>query len=1314
MRNVMLLNRCSIRVGAVAFVLLFAMGSLVSGAAADSPSLDVPELKGASWVWASTKALGMDGKPVCYFRKTFELIAAPKAAVIVITADNGYDLFVNGQAVGSDTGPEDGYWRSFETYDITDKLVAGRNAIGVRGLNMGGPAGLLAAARIQKADGTIVEFRTDASWAVELLGESGWSGSGHDDALWKPAAVLGSIGGGVWGDIQYPGPISPARIGHDGRGSIVAPTADFEWPEGIVFVRGFVPLGSALLNIFRVSGTAAYTENDVPSPAAVGHVLHTLVPARPGGQLRTLCDAGQGVIADPSVAFDGETIYFTMAPEGDSFFHIYRIQSDGTGLRALTDGPFHDYSPVELPDGRIVFSSTRVGSRDEYHGNVASSLYVCDADGQNIQPLTYHIVADRDPQVTADGSVAFIRSDNFLERAKVETQIHQVRSDGTGGVILLGADRGTVEYERSRAAEHNSSWLRNYGFGCPTPLPDGRIAAISTYGLVVSGAFGNGTSQFERLPSAFTPFDISPLPDGRLLCTEPRRGSIGVLDTQSGDVVSVHSSDGFDLHSPVFLGPRAKPPVMASHVSPKEERRYGKTGYLFCQNVFNTKQSDADLSRIKAIRVYEGKPFTLRSVDNHLVHIGVEGVELGTVPLAPDGSFHARVPADRALALQAIDAEGRAVLNELTWMYVRPGERRTCAGCHNPRSASPSATGNALAARSDAIALTGQGEPHRYRANNAANGGIVNLQLDRFREAGNINQYTQGPLAREVADKPLVAGRSSAVETLLLQLTDKSTPQRISAARRLGVYRDRNAVEGLLAALDDSSPEVRIAAALSLSACGNRNAVKGLLESLNDEHPLVAQAANVALEHLSGGSVEFDPYAAPESDAAGAWRDWFQRYDWTQIETQLIARLAGEDDVDVQSAVDSLGHVGGDAARRALRDYVDKNRDRPLRNLIAALRALGYLQDRDAVPLLKELINTYAHVDPTVELPAAGIKQELGWLQRPVYLAATAAEALGWIATPEAEAVLIEAYPKLFEFWRYTWWTGDHDWLRSCHSSVIHYRILEAFDAMASRNIETLVPGIVRSVPIDPDRAMLLECDGYETLAGRVVQRTGRASSVIETSLAVLGDPMAVADPSLMEAVSVSPPATQVKPLSPEARAAQSIAVVMLDDRYAPRVRVALERYRAEPPSRKRSWVCFFLLRALGKVHDRGSVDLLVAMLEQDPTEGSYGFHQPPNALVYKAIAPFPRAAAAYGLGEIGDPRAVPALLKTLADLQNAVSTRQMAAHSLGKLCGPENLAELQVLADDYPEIATRRTMQEACAKIGARISKDKLSALDR
>jgi hypothetical protein len=58
---------------------------------------------------------------------------------------------------------------------------------------------------------------------------------------------------------------------------------------------------------------------------------------------------------------------------------------------------------------------------------------------------------------------------------------------------------------------------------------------------------------------------------------------------------------------------------------------------------------------------------------------------LGYAPIEPDGSFKLTVPADTPIALAVIDAQGRAFQTHTNWIQVRPGERRSCDGCHSPR-----------------------------------------------------------------------------------------------------------------------------------------------------------------------------------------------------------------------------------------------------------------------------------------------------------------------------------------------------------------------------------------------------------------------------------------------------------------------------------------------------------------------------------------------------------------------------------------------------------------------------------------------------
>ena len=69
----------------------------------------------------------------------------------------------------------------------------------------------------------------------------------------------------------------------------------------------------------------------------------------------------------------------------------------------------------------------------------------------------------------------------------------------------------------------------------------------------------------------------------------------------------------------------------------------------------------------------------------------------------------------------------------------------------------------------------------------------------------------------------------------------------------------------------------------------------------------------------------------------------------------------------------------------------------------------------------------------------------------------------------------------------------------------------------------------------------------------------------------------------------------------------------------------------------------------------------------------------------------------AFALGQIGDPRATPSLMKCVANFDNALDVRHSGARALTRLCGPADLPALEKLAAGYPEVATRRLLLEAC-----------------
>jgi len=1235
-----------------------------------------------------------------------------------------------------------------------------------------------------------------------------------------------------------------------------APAPDFRWPEAVAFLSKDCSLKSNGLSIFRIGNTRAYSEFDLPMPSKIGRQLQSIKPARSGVAPRLLLDAGEGCLGAPSTSLDGKSILVSMAAEGDAFYHLYRIPVDGGTPVQITDGPFHDLDPAELTDGRIVFSSTRIGTFEEYHSSPSRALFVMNADGSGIHPITFTSIFDNEPRVMADGTIVFIRTDNFLERAKVETRLHAVRPDGTGGRSIASADVGARYGNR----------LRKFGFGSPAPLPDGRLAFLSSHGNLLIRPSAR-KEQAHRLPSNLQ--DLAPLPGNRLLCTtvsaaaagnpavefvvelsrdsaeiervvlenygqadekssynyyardfsvwasstthddsaftqlvagtlkpvtgpqtfkvEPARATyiklqitsgyrtdyyelgelevydskgrnaaaaasggkvlrctsaysrkgvwapehiidgikngkdgswcsedfskkkkapggyntIAVIDPDRGNrMTTLFRSDTGPIHSPVYVGQSSHSGVTPVDTS-KNRRTDASTGYFLCQSVRTTRKSVADWKRIRSVRVLAGKASTLRSTNFEAVHAGLEAVELGTVPLSPDGSFHVEVPADMPVAFQLLDAEGRPQLNEMSWIFVRPDETKSCVGCHEPRGAAPSSGAEGVqAARARPLRVVGQGRPHRFRGQNPWVNGLMDMQFERIREIASVGQ--RGFLA-----DPNVSGDAEwqAVESWL---TSGDSDLRVSACRRLLNTHDRRYARALAPLLKDPLREVRVASALALSGCGNRASLAPLLIALDDPDPVVAQAAAVALENLTAHTEEFNSFAPAKERRrqAETWRNWCQSVPWEAHELALIADLKGEERVRKHRAVVALGHIGGDKAKAALREFLTevskthpyKERgpgegitfaaDSPLNPRLTqeAARALGYLGDADAIPVLKQILG-----------------RNLSSRKSNLFLAEACLESLAVIGDQHLEEYLVNTFGKLEEFHQYyNWYGGGHPYNEV---SALHWLILDELDRAGSTRTAAFVPAIIRSLPIDVDRQLLFELDDYERVAGRMVRRSGREDEVVETCLALLGDEAAVPDDAMKAAVSTLYRAFAGRPQL-QNRAAQVLSILCTDRKYEPRIRAVFNRYRAKEraplfrsrkmrtPVPDRPFVLFYLARLLGKLADPASTDSLIAALKTDPTEAAFGRPAPDTlwvGMLQKSNTPCYRAAAAYALGRIGDRAAAEVLLDVIGNLENAVDVRHAAALALKGIGGHD--AAMAKLAADCPDVSVRKVL---------------------
>ncbi len=170
-----------------------------------------------------------------------------------------------------------------------------------------------------------------------------------------------------------------------------------------------------------------------------------LLVREPNGNLRTLIDGSQPAsnafqlidVNAPDISYDATQIVFAGLPAGNvqdnqplnnpSAWRIYAINLDGSDLRQLTFADekrdmqqfgdaagqliaYDDTDPAWLPDGRVVFSSTRWPEIAQYSASRSSNLYVVDANGKNLHRITAERNgADRPTVDPLTGKIVFAR-----------------------------------------------------------------------------------------------------------------------------------------------------------------------------------------------------------------------------------------------------------------------------------------------------------------------------------------------------------------------------------------------------------------------------------------------------------------------------------------------------------------------------------------------------------------------------------------------------------------------------------------------------------------------------------------------------------------------------------------------------------------------------------------------------------------------------------------------------------------------------------------------------------------------------------------
>jgi hypothetical protein len=433
-----------------------------------------------------------------------------------------------------------------------------------------------------------------------------------------------------------------------------------------------------------------------------------------------------GTFLSPELSYDGRTILFAYTEgkaEGIEWtprasFHIFRVSVDGTGLVQLTDGPWNDFDPCFLPNGRIVFVSDRRGGYLRCGGSAPPydsptyTLHSMDADGDDVVCLSFHETHEWHPSVDNQGMIVYTRWDYVDRDTNVAHHIWNCYPDGRnprsyhGNYPVKRQSRPWMEMSIRAVADSNryvATAAAHHGlaFGSLVlidyrPADDGAMSQVQRLTPEAPMPESEGGKPMIRQRMAYG--TAWPLSEDDYLCVYDRQAKnrgIYWID-RFGNKELLYRDPSISCLSPIPLRPRRRPPAVPEGTAQTAAERMGATTgspeTIALMNVYDSDFEWPDGTKITALRIVQVLPKTTPPVDQPRIGVGTETnarAVLGTVPVEEDGSAYFEAPVGKLVYFQALDERGMAVQSMRSGTYVHPGETLTCQGCHEPKRRAP-------------------------------------------------------------------------------------------------------------------------------------------------------------------------------------------------------------------------------------------------------------------------------------------------------------------------------------------------------------------------------------------------------------------------------------------------------------------------------------------------------------------------------------------------------------------------------------------------------------------------------------------------
>ncbi|HEU4459178.1 MAG TPA: hypothetical protein VFR90_08665 [Methylibium sp.] len=556
----------------------------------------------------------------------------------------------------------------------------------------------------------------------------------------SPSAVEHNLTAGI---TQGNGDASDPEVSYDGTKIVFALKCPATNTSTIVVAGATVPACTGRWNLWEYDFTGRpltggslrrlthSTQDDDVDPAYL-----------PGGRGYVFASNRQTTTKTQAL---GQTYYALDEYERERVLNLHTMDKDGAAITQISVNQSHDRNPVVLSDGNIMFSRwEHVGERNRFaiftvkpDGTNMFVKYGAHSPGNSfLHPREMDPAgADKGFVLSSLMSLSGTREGGSLMKIDAANYSEQ-NTPASRSVPAQGGQKSITPQ-----ALNDGRGLSRFGrITTPYPLWDGTGRILTSYvpcqvtkNGVVTACANLSSDEVARLESdrtmaeeaadpvqddvppsygvyMFNPADGSFLPVATPAAgfmytdavplqkrTEPNTPPPAELDAALAargkailSVRSVYDTDGLDRMGDSVLAAADLPTGCTTGIA--------KTA---ATDASDTRAQIADLSKIKdpADPAYHCAPARMiRAVRAVAPQAGTMGMReaigetefepqqiLGYAPIEPDGSFKLEVPADVPLALAVIDAKGRALQTHLNWIQVRPGELRTCDGCHSPR-----------------------------------------------------------------------------------------------------------------------------------------------------------------------------------------------------------------------------------------------------------------------------------------------------------------------------------------------------------------------------------------------------------------------------------------------------------------------------------------------------------------------------------------------------------------------------------------------------------------------------------------------------